>query len=1054
MTYLKFPSLAVLRAALATIPASVLAQQVTVYADPTDPTVPLFLENTDDLTKAPSGATVVKKVPSSLIYRDCSCWYEAIPVTQTNTVPESVGMVLFLLTNENAAMEMAGEMVRLGCDRQEIAVLPGKGGVLLRVSGPPYYSVLRVLDGGNTNIRAFIPAGQAWVEVGCSHPSTSLVRLPANEVGKKLLLIPRGQNGTDSAWFRLPDGPWTALNNQVDVVLTAAQNEAAQPAMGPTQRLSVPLRLGRSIQKQPCFWINPDADAVDKLIQDLPEAISSQLDLAVLGDGTTLFRTRPGANRSGMSPELPGVAYTHLSGIPGVYVPVGMAIEPPMRAERLQAILNVPSNSEGWVQMDANTGKLSVHYVPSDTFVRLDEWVDYLMDRDADVLNSWVASASFKFDGLRILQNVTTPSDDTPRGPRGGGGGGGGGRRETTPVAAPVAAPVARAPGVAVRVDLSPDAAALAVANTEKAFLALSTPGDDTAHTQMWAELGGLYARADRAREAGLAWGRAAWSGDTDMVQAFHTAMLNQNGEASRILRLPEASREQVRTVAAAIIAGHLPVTDAVRTFMNASSHVLDLRTWWLTEQAMSKDSATGQVDRVAMARARDRMFTELQNGLPTSRELPAFLRFSGVGNAAHLGEPLEKIRAQFTTVKRNRQTLEAPVTLTQPYVDLIFAWGFARLGIVDRANELRDAAIASLPQNDVIHQFCSQGLVARIRQALDGEPAAVPLPPHIATMLTALPRFEAYKVNRFRQNCKILEPQENLEAITAYADTTVNPWDQTFRNLRGMADGEQLSTALQGLLETQANNIQVLSGILNFIPVLSGTLLTNCLDGVIAQINTLQSVEQVLPLAVKALQVSSQARLESHGSAMLSLVTRCMGSLPNGASNPLVSQHLSNVLGSFRRMGRTEDSRPMLDTLMATATVDIPARLSLAAGLLAVGRETDAQPMLDAAWSRLNQKPPLPERLAISRGLAAAQAFANPEAAVVVVNRLFGMIEHISDSYNTNSHYSISMIEYAEIIVQALAHEELSLGNKGRQIVEEDEYLLRQRVHRDMVSI
>lgn len=1059
--YLKFPNLAVFRAAFGTVPATTLSEPVAVYHDNTDHNTPLFMDSptycVENGPKPPAGATLVKRVPASLLYRDCSCWAEALPVTQTGTVPESVGMAMFLLPDEDAAMDMAGEMVRLGCDRQEMAVLPKEHnkGVMLRVSGPPYYSVLRVLDGSSTKTRAFIPSGSVWVEVGCTHPLSLFVKPPVADSGKKLVLIPRD---TNSPWFRLPDGPWTALNTQVDVELVPAQNEATKPASKPQRRLSVPLRLGRSINKQPCFWINTDPDAVDKLIQDLPEAISSQLDLCVLADtGVTLFRTRIGSrNTSGMSPELPGQAFTNLSGIPGMYVPVGQAIEPPMRIERLQQLLNVPRDSEGWVQMDPATGKLSVHYVPSENFVRLDEWVDYLMDRDADILNSWVASASFQFDGLKIIQNVQhDPTDGTgPRTPRGGGGGGrASGPRDPVAIPAPNPQAVVRPPVQAIRVDLTPDAAALAVANSERAFLALDSNGDDQIHTEMWAELGGLYARADRTREAGLAWGRAAWSGQADMVTAFHTAMQNQNGPVARILTNQTPNREQVRTVAAAIISNNLPVTDSVRTYIQTHGAVLDLRTWWMTEQALSRDSQTGQVDRVAMARARDRMFTELQHGLPVSRELPAFLRFSGVGSAAHLGEPLEKIRNQFMTVKRNKHQLEAAPALTGAYTDLVFAWGFARLGIVDRAVELRDAALAAVPQGDAIHGFCSAGLAARIQQALDGEPVQVPLPANIVAMMQALTKFDQYKINRFRQACRILEPQETLDPILQYADTNVNPWDATFRNLRGMTDGEQLSLALQGLVTTHNTNIQVLDGVLNFIPVLSGTLLVSCLDGVIAQINQLTDAAQIVPLATKALCVASQARAETQGVAMCNLVTRTMPQLPNGASNPLVAQHLSNVLGSFRRMGRTEETRPLLDALMATATADIPARLGLAAGLLAVSREADAQPMLDAGWARLNQKPPLPERMQISRGLAAAQAFTTPEVAVTVLNRLFPMVEHVTDSYNTNSHYAISLIEYAEILVQSVCHEELSLGDKGRRIVEEDEYLLRQRVHRDMVG-
>ena len=53
-----------------------------------------------------------------------------------------------------------------------------------------------------------------------------------------------------------------------------------------------------------------------------------------------------------------------------------------------------------------------------------------------------------------------------------------------------------------------------------------------------------------------------------------------------------------------------------------------------------------------------------------------------------------------------------------------------------------------------------------------------------------------------------------------------------------------------------------------------------------------------------------------------------------------------------------------------------------------------------------------------------------------------------MTDKYNTNSHYCLSVIQFMEALILSLASEDLALGEVGRRWLEEDEYLVRRRVH------
>ena len=56
-----------------------------------------------------------------------------------------------------------------------------------------------------------------------------------------------------------------------------------------------------------------------------------------------------------------------------------------------------------------------------------------------------------------------------------------------------------------------------------------------------------------------------------------------------------------------------------------------------------------------------------------------------------------------------------------------------------------------------------------------------------------------------------------------------------------------------------------------------------------------------------------------------------------------------------------------------------------------------------------------------------------------------------VTDSFNTNSHYCLSVVHFVESLVRGHAADDLVLGELGRRWLDEDEYLVRRRIHRDL---
>src|SRR5262249_52405791 len=121
-----------------------------------------------------------------------SCWPQLLPLQRAaidgaaDTAP-----VLFEVATEAQLTELVGEILRLGNDRPGLRWLDSNHGTraLLRVIGPPYYSLLRALDRpGDTSVVAYREASpRVWVQLGYAHALADHLRAPS---GKLLLMRP------------------------------------------------------------------------------------------------------------------------------------------------------------------------------------------------------------------------------------------------------------------------------------------------------------------------------------------------------------------------------------------------------------------------------------------------------------------------------------------------------------------------------------------------------------------------------------------------------------------------------------------------------------------------------------------------------------------------------------------------------------------------------------------------------------------------------------------------------------------------------------------------
>ena len=72
-------------------------------------------------------------------------------------------------------------------------------------------------------------------------------------------------------------------------------------------------------------------------------------------------------------------------------------------------------------------------------------------------------------------------------------------------------------------------------------------------------------------------------------------------------------------------------------------------------------------------------------------------------------------------------------------------------------------------------------------------------------------------------------------------------------------------------------------------------------------------------------------------------------------------------------------------------------------------------------------------------------------ELALHAIDELLEKLERVFDNYLTHSHYSLAKLRVVEAIVLAVATEGFAMGQATRRWLEDDEYLVRKRIHRDV---
>ena len=1037
-------------------------------------------------------------------------WLELLPLECASYEVGEKTPILFEL--EFAQLPaLVGEMLRLGNDRQSFRWVSNgsKETALLRVLGPPYYTLLRALDGPATENapRAYREQSpEVWCQLGFRYPLAAHLQAPA---GTLLLLKP------PRAWVRFEEAKFRDIYDVLDFTLPQAPTALHESADVP--RLQVPVRLTAAGDAPAELWVLRDEAVaqLEEFVQQADSALTQRLAFAVAqrqDEHIVVLRVRP-------SKQPPPVLLLDAQGfrtalkLPNLFIPVRTRLQPPLRRDAVARLLAPDPEQITWLN-PLPDGKFTPETLPDKTFRPLSQWVDHVLDREHEPLTAWIEASRFDFEAFVCRGDEKPKEPSEPKPPRKEKAKRAAAKKEdkaeTPPAKTDPQAPDTQLPAL----DLPPTELEEQLRQREAAFLAHDGPLDAPERQALWPELAALQAELGHDHDAAISWTHAFWEQRTSGTWA--SAWFQSQRKTSPAFSLQKVLAKETPTHAdLRCLAAYLVLADGgperlppdelrslkanlgrVQHFLQGHEGLLGVRAVWLAWGALHR-MAGGDV--LSLARARDRMLERLfLGGLTPDLDLPAFLRFQG----RRSGQRFQVLRAQLLRLRQMALDWSSTGSLPGPgtagYIHLLFAYALARLGEVAESRDVMHAGLHAIPNRDDIHTWLCDAFAARMQQAVDNKPGER-LPEELIRRLDQMEtpdylehlsgpnldrerqrlKVDRYKIEKMRAHLRVLEPHEKIDPYRRWSGHFVDSLARELAALVDIHDAEHLIDKLRALLREKKRwakgksaQTRVLAAALELAPRLGEAFAEEILTEA-GQI--LEAAEDRLTQALvleKGLFLAAHYDRRAQVEQVLEHLHRLLeGNLPA----PTMESLLGQTFQGLRRLGMPEEVGRILQRMSTLAheqqakldrkklalsdealsrEISVLERLLLqiAGGWLYFGQPDKARPILDASRDLLFGEVLTPlYQTALARAYCQTLGQAPLEFGLGRLMELFRRLRGVRDMFTTHTHFSLSRLEVVEAAVLALVGDETAFDPDARRLLDEDEYLVRRRIHRDV---
>jgi len=1078
--------------------------------------------------------------------RSIVSWLEVLPVQKKAGPPELASQtpVLFELSNSEDLPIIVGEMLRLGNDRQSYRWLESTGKtqpprVLLRVIGPPYYTLLRAIDRVETesgsSIRAYIEqAPKAWVEIGYSHPLGSQIKVAEGQA--VLLRAPQ-------EWVFLDEAPFRDVYEILQFQLP--QESVAWEKTEIAQKLVVPLKLapGNAADAAELWVLRGDAIAqLDGFVREADERTIQRLKFSIAttlhGEKVVVLRLTP----SKQPP--PQIQFDSVLGfrsywkIPNLFIPTGTRLHPQLRRDAVRNLLADDTDQLVWL-FPKTAGEFTPETLAEDSFRPLEDWVDYIVETAREPLVEWVQKTTFDFEHF-VCGETREAKEKKDSGPK-----------DRKPDRAEKITPTTGPTRTGKPTDSSPSGPT----NMEKPIVVEARPinewkirrdelqneflGNDGSldspeRRVLWPKLAVANSGAGDNAEAGLCWVNAMWSeAEPTAEQVAGWAGFNSESETISAADFDRRTKPsgteftvgEMRRFASTLYAlatkpkppawlqGRLP---ELQRFIETNENKLPVRAVWLVASRLAK--LTG-ADLLGLARVRDRLLQRLlDGGLNAELDLPYFLRTAGMKDSSRVRVVKDQLAElhkllRIWAEKGGKSTSAVTTTdnkVTLPYIDMMFAFAYAKLGEVTPARALMDNArhlmVHENPTQDlqITTNFLFKAFRYRVEQAIAGQPHTGPLDAALLAELDEIQKkgptaaqgsnpfsYAHYAVMRMRDLSRILEPQEKLDPYSEWMKHG-DDFKVALANLPKIKDPAQLARTIRELYKNGTNGkptadqrfsllhaslpLSVRVGEAFSIELL--TLLPDVLRGVssgnsgIGDLATLQG-----KILERALTLTGHYDLRELAQTIMKEFVAIVSAKPEDQRFTIVNVVAKESLRSLRKLGMRDEVDRLLGLFQQVVLQKLDlqqlrarhgsradywskvmqAELSLATGWLTYDLTQKAEPILEEARNDLlgatGTKMQVKDFAPLLQAYIVALSQQDAEVGLPALSNMFRKLDptRVLNGFTTAKFYSRHHLTIAEEVILAVVSDDFALGPAARRWLEEDEMLVRARVHKDM---
>ena len=1090
--------------------------------------------------------------------QEVTCWPQLLPVTRDPVAPtiSNQAPVLFELEKAEDLATLVTEMLRLGNDRQGFRwfATPDDGDgkrVLLRVIGPPYYTLLRAIDKGSSGttgaVRAYLErAPHVWVEIGHTLPLAPQLRV----ADKQLLLIREPRE-----WLYLDEAPFQDVYDIMQFKLPTSPvgwTEAKAP-----KKMSVPLRLtGGNASDTAELWVLREnaVEQLDTLVRDSDDRLLQRLMFAVATDAagtrTVILRVRP----SKLTPPVltldNALAFKPFWKLPNLFLPVGKRLHPTLRRDAVRKLLADDADQVVWLY-PADKGGFTPEFVPDAAFRSLEDWVDYVIEAEQQPLAAWIEATRFDFDHF-VCKDAGGPknkpdksdkdskdNDDDVKAPKGVGAAKPGAKGK--PTAKPTTTAEFLPPVEEVK---KPNEWKIKATELEVQFLAFEGPLDSSERQAIWPELAAAYAGAKEPMDAAICWLDALWNAEPlppEWLAGWVRSELPTAGatikadEFDKLLHHGSAGLAESRAVVSAFLwlAAQQPVQPwlmsrlrAIQNYLETHDSSLPVRAVWLAGFRLAQLSGA---DVLGLARVRDRLLKRLlESGLQAERDLPHFLRVAGLKDSERIRVVRDKSMELHATIRKWLDDSAAVqknehLKANHPLVDLLFAFAVAKLGETTQAKKLLDDAKKVLEKpvptssqdnklfeavvSAVASNFLYKAFKYRVDQVLAGKPPMGLLSAELIDELEEIGKKSQsgssvpngpgnpqqnpygralYVIDRIRQQSRVIEPQGTLDPYERMTRTT-DPLRKELTDLHAIRDPGKLAEKVRKLYKegvAKATHFYVLHAAVPLAAQVGEAFSVELLALVPAALQDSGGANESSDLPKKqgellerSLFLAGHFNREDLVKKLVDDFTTLVHAKPQEMKFKLINVVAGEVMRNLRRLGLSNEIDRFLtklhtEVLGGATTAELKKKyqskpevwaaalqtlLNLAGGWLHFGRQDRAQPILDAAREELlgSNAASLSAKdyTELARAYVTALGQGSAETALVRMIELFKKMSpaKITNTWTTAQYYSRFHLNLVEDVIRAVVNDDAALGPSGRRWLDDDEYLVRRRIHADM---